>query len=69
MNKIVEIITEGMLSITAGYVSPRAYKRPSVSGFRQDQANLRGDVRTVGADMTRAITKNGKQPYKSASHK
>lgn len=69
MNKIVEIITEGMLSLTAGYVSPRAYKRPAASGFRQDQTNLREDVRKVGSDMTRAIAKNGKQPYKPASHK
>lgn len=69
MNKIVEFLTEGMLLMTDGYVAPRAYTRPSVTGFHQDQSNLRGDVRKVGVDMTRAISKHGKQPYKSSSHK
>jgi hypothetical protein len=62
---IVKFILDGMLSIAGSNVEVRNYRSPD-NGFRRDRENLSGDVKQVGTDMRKVITKHGSS-YKRTS--
>lgn len=69
MNKIFSLISDGAFSIADSYVTSREYVKPTKSGFQQDNAKLKGDVKNVGSGMALVIGRYGKQPLKSTGDK
>lgn len=69
MNKLLSLISDGAFSIADSFVAPREYAKPTKSGFQQDNAKLRGDVKRVGSGMAAVIGKHGKQPNKPSGGK
>lgn len=56
-------IAEGLLFIADVCVEERKYIYPSESRRADDVARLSSDVRVVGNDMKKAISKHGKRAY------
>ena len=65
---IIGYFAGGFGSIVDAYTNPRDYIRPSGQGFSQDQARLTNDIRNVGNDMRKAISRHGKQQHRSSRH-
>lgn len=55
MNILLKRILNRIAAMADDVTAPGDYIMPARDGFAQDRANLRGDVATVGADMTRAM--------------
>ena len=64
----VKKISEGLYLIADTYVNKRDYVYPSIDRRSSDNARLSSDVRVVGNDMKKAITKHGQRAYKSSSN-
>lgn len=65
---IVKFIVDGMLSVAESNVEVRNYRRPENNGFEQDRKNLTGDVKQVGRDMRKVITKHGSSYKRTGAH-
>jgi hypothetical protein len=66
---LIDIIAEGICTITDSYTTNRQYVHPAQHGFVQDWEALHGDVRMIGRDLSQTITKYGQQSNQRPSHK
>jgi len=62
--KIARKIAEGLYVIADSYIE-RDYQYPAHKDRARDIANLSSDVKNVGKDMKKSITKHGERAYQS----
>jgi hypothetical protein len=66
--RIVKKIAEGLFVIADSCVTERNYIYPTENDRSKDIANLSLDVRNVGNDMKKSITKYGERAYQFTSN-